>query len=82
MIDSPYNEKPVYYQDTRTGWIQEIEQWEKMFYQMNDPCKWYNCSGDCDETGHGDYLDPSDCFLVEVEMIGLDHEGAEIWEKV
>lgn len=70
----------LFYQDVRTGRIFSLAEWKSIFSAANNPCKWYNCKGkDCD---HPTELEPGECFLVEVEIVGHDHDGSPIWENV
>lgn len=64
-----------------TGRIEPEHVWIREFYDT-PLCKWYKCSGDCEADGHPDIFDESESGLVEVECVGLDEDGDEIWEKV
>ena len=73
----------IYFMDVRTNIIQSFEQWKAAFSLMDDPCKWYNCSDqDCINEDHPECLEPDECFLVEMEIIGFDERSSPIWERV
>ena len=53
--------------------------WVRDFYEMNDPCKWYKCNGECD---HPLTFDDVESFLVPVEFDGLNEDGDPIYERI